>query len=440
MATANYVLLQRITVTDPVASITFSSIPQTGYTDLKIVGSVRNSQGIANTILASFNGSTTNFSTRFIEGDGSSAYSSTNTRWIASSGDTTSTYSNWEVYIPNYTSSNYKSWTTDSVTELNGTTAYTTFIAGLWSDTSAINSITFTQNGSNMREGSSFSLYGIADANITPKTSPKAFGGDIVKTDGTYWYRVFTASGTFKPQVNLTCDYLVVAGGGGSGRGNGTSGGGGAGGLRSTLTATGGGGSVESALSLASGTLYSVAVGAGGAGRSDYYGFNGNNSSFSTIVSIGGGGSGGADPNQNGRAGGSGGGGGEQYGIYGTGGAGTANQGYAGAQGGGSPYRSGGGGGAGAAASSSNANGGAGVQLTVWSTPTGTGASGYYAGGGGAGATTGGTGGAGGGGTGSSSGSGITAGTASTGGGGGGAYVGNGSNGGSGIVIVRYAV
>ena len=57
----------------------------------------------------------------------------------------------------------------------------------------------------------------------------------------------------------LTTNYLVVAGGGGGGgTGSGVTaqscGGGGAGGLRSTVGNTGGGGSLESALTLASGT------------------------------------------------------------------------------------------------------------------------------------------------------------------------------------------
>ena len=63
---------------------------------------------------------------------------------------------------------------------------------------------------------------------------------------------------------SITVDYLVVAGAGGGGGGSG--GGGGAGGLRSTVGATGGGGSLESALSLTLNEIYTVTVGAGGAG------------------------------------------------------------------------------------------------------------------------------------------------------------------------------
>ena len=65
--------------------------------------------------------------------------------------------------------------------------------------------------------------------------------------------------------LGLSVDYLVVAGGAAGGNGN-NAGGGGAGGLRSTVTATGGGGSLESPLTLAFNTSYTVTVGAGGAG------------------------------------------------------------------------------------------------------------------------------------------------------------------------------
>ena len=68
--------------------------------------------------------------------------------------------------------------------------------------------------------------------------------------------------------VNFDVNFLVVAGGGGGGTqipsvNNG--GGGGAGGLQSSVTSTGGGGSLLSAVSLTTGTDYTVTIGAGGA-------------------------------------------------------------------------------------------------------------------------------------------------------------------------------
>lgn len=143
------------------ATIDFISI-SSGFTDLCVKVSARNDTGVAQTILLSLNNSTSSFSQKYIEGAGSGTPASGSVaRWVGSSGDSANIFSNFEMYFPNYTSSNYKSWSTDSVTELNGNPAYATLIAGLWSDTSAINRITLTQSGGNFRQYSSATLYGI---------------------------------------------------------------------------------------------------------------------------------------------------------------------------------------------------------------------------------------------------------------------------------------
>jgi hypothetical protein len=102
---------------------------------------------------------------------------------------------------------------------------------------------------------STFYLYGVSKLGTTPAIVPYATGGDTIMTDGTYWYHAFTSSGTFTPTKGLSCDVLVVAGGGAGGAEL-IGGGGGAGGRYCI-----------SAQSLASGTGYTVTVGAGGAGR-----------------------------------------------------------------------------------------------------------------------------------------------------------------------------
>lgn len=433
----NYVLLETITVgAAGAASVTFNNIPQSGYTDLKLVLSSRFSGGALDAIGVTFNGSSANLSSRRLTGTGTTAVSATyaSNVFIGNSpgpSETANTFSNSEMYIPNYTSSNYKSTSVDAVTENNATAAYTNLEAGLWSNTAAISSITLTPySGTNFAQYTTATIYGIAAVGTTPTIAPKATGGDIIDYDGTYWIHTFLSSGTFTPTLALSCDYLVVAGGGGGGTDGG--GGGGAGGLRSTVTATGGGGSLESKLNLTT-TAYSITVGAGGAATT-----SGSNSVFSTITSTGGGGGGAGVTN--GTSGGSGGGAGIRTK---TGGTGTANQGYAG---GNSTY-DGAAGGGGANASGANAptstdggNGGAGVATSI------TGSSVTYAGGGGgscrySSASTRGLGGAGGGGAGGLISSVGTAGTANTGGGGGGGAANNsslGGAGGSGIVIIRY--
>jgi hypothetical protein len=454
---ANYVLLERIELNNTAASVTFDNIPQSGYTDLKVVVSARTSRSgnPEDEVFIRFNGSTTGYSSRSLFGTGAATSSNTggtaqiNRTWTTANGATSNTFGSMDIYIPNYRGSQNKSVSVDAVSENNATTAYAVLTAGLWSNSAAITSITLLPEvGPNFLAGSTFSLYGLAQVGTTPTIAPKADGGNVIGTDGTYWYHAFLSNGTFTPQVGLSCDYLVVAGGGGGGGSFG--GGGGAGGLRSTVTATGGGGSLESAISVASATPYAITV--GGGGTAGVYsgvftrGGVGSNSTFSTITSTGGGGGGTRDGSQtNGATGGSGGGG--AGGTGNTGASGTTNQGFAGGNGGGAFNSAGGGGGASAlgtsGVSSTGGAGGNGVATSI------TGSSVTYGGGGGGGADysgavpgNGGTGGGGNGG--STAGSPVrtaTAGTANTGGGGGGGGGGlNGTAGGSGIVIIRYLV
>ena len=439
----NYVLLETIELTQSAASVTFDNIPQSGYTDLKVVASYRGTTAQVYEISAlRFNGLNTNLSSRSIEGNGSAASSITNSYIYFGAGDgasaTANTFSNIEAYIPNYTSSNYKSVSIDAVGETNGTTIYSQLTAGLWSSTAAVTSVEIVPTGSFVQY-STFSLYGVADVNTTPVLAPLATGGNIVANDGTYWYHAFLSSGTFTPQTALTCDALVVAGGGGGGTSTG-GGGGGAGGL----------------LAFTSQSLtnqnYAVTVGAGGSGGASVDGTNGSDSQFNslTLVKGGGGGAGAAQTSPRaGLTGGSGGGGssGNTGNNPGAGGSATSEQGNAG----GASTNSSGGGGGGAGqvgASGSTGLGGNGINTySSWASATSTGVSGYYAGGGGGSWYPGGTGrsgGSGGGGTGGNyQGNTQTAGTRGTGGGGGaggGTSTINAQPGGSGIVIIRYAM
>jgi hypothetical protein len=459
MATTMNLIAKQTIGSAGAASVTFSSIPQT-FTDLKLVISSRGTfSALGSSYKLSFNGSDSNFSIRALEGAGSGTPSSfTGTQYVGSAVGATataSTFNNGEIYIPNYTSTaNAKSFSVDAASENNGTEAYADLIAGLWNPgtQAAITSLALTPTSGNFTEFSEFAIYGISSSSTQNQTTPSAIGGDIIRTDGTYWYHQFLYSGTFTPLKNLTCDYLVVAGGGGGGS---LGGGGGGGGLRSSISPTGGGGSAESALSVTGGSSITVTVGAGGVfGTSFNAGSSGVNSVLSTITSTGGGG-GGANGSPNTSTGAKSGGSGGGAGNASAGASGEANQGFGGGSAPGLANASGsGGGGAGAAGTNSAGGtnvaggaGGTGVSNSI------TGSSVAYAGGGGGGGrndgggnTAGGSATQGGGAGGSSSDSPVSiAGTANTGGGGGGGgYNGgsgrSGANGGSGIVIVRYAV
>ena len=445
----NYILLETIALTQSAASVTFDNLPTSGYTDLKVVMSARTDSTSPN-IFFSINGSTSTFTSRALYGDGASAASTSAVPRIVSyasiSTNTASTFGNTEIYIPNYRSSNNKSFSVDTVSENNATTAYTGLFAGLWSTVSAITSLTFTPDSGNFVANSTFSLYGIAALGTTPVLAPKATGGNSIENDGTYWIHTFTSSGTFIPQVGLTCDYLVVAGGGGAGgvfNASGVGAGGGAGGYRTSI-----GGSP---LTLTQSTAYNVTVGAGGTGGPGQtpVATNGVDSVFATITSTGGG-FGESTQNAQSGSGGSGGGGSSSTSGIGSGNTPSTSpsQGNNGGAGiGTGNFPSGGGGGAGAVGGNASVSvggvGGAGVANSISGTSV------TYAGGGGGGiynSGTGGAGGAGGGGAAGAPGLPGTSGTANTGGGGGGASsavsggTDAGGNGGSGIIIIRYPI
>ena len=444
-----YVALETVTLTSPVSSVTFnvSGLP---YTDLVIVAQAKSSTAgsSVNSYRMRFNGlSTALYSNTSIQPSGSSSSSTRDTNssemYVGLLNQTSANPESSIIHIMNYANTNvFKTVLARGASTAGSVNA----IVGLWRSTAAITSIELFMTSATLT--GTFSLYGIANAD---QGAAKATGGMITE-DSQYWYHTFGASGTFTPKQALTCDYLVVAGGGGGGR---DGGGGGAGGLRSTVTATGGGGSLESAISVLSGTPYSITVGGGGNGGSTgVAATNGVNSVFSTITSTGGGGGGGDTGTATGFSGGSGGGTKRDTTDNTGGGARTVNQGFAGGVGCGTSFGgAGGGGGAGAAggkgvstgtsAGERGGAGGNGVTISI------TGTSVTYAGGGGganfgsAVVPLGGTGGGGNGGAqnfvgGQSNPTAPTVGTANTGGGGGGGAI-VGANGGSGIVVIRYA-
>jgi hypothetical protein len=448
----NMVAIQTVTVgSGGAASIEFASIPQT-YTDLVLHFSGRGTQtaGVVADIDLQFNSSTANFSRRTLRGSGSAASSTSASdnygAAVTGNSATASTFGSWQIYIPNYTSSNNKSFSIDTVTENNATEAWQYMLAGLWSNSAAISNIKVVPQTGTWMQYSTATLYGVTSAAYGAKAT-----GGIITSDADYYYHTFLASGTFTPTQSLTADCLVIAGGGGGG-GEYYGGGGGAGGLLAytsqSLTAQN----------------YTITVGAGGAGGATgaNKGGNGNNSQFGSLTASTGGGGGGNYQSVAGNNGGSGGGGGG--GNSSTGGTGTSGQGSAGGTGAPTQANTGAGAGGGGAtavggngSTSQGGTGGAGSSsYSSWGSATGIGqnSSGtyYYAGGGGGGSGTGnnpvntrGAGGLGGGGNGDGWNNGPTlvagsAGTAYTGGGGGGGSAGSaGYAGGSGVIIVRYA-
>jgi hypothetical protein len=163
-----YKLISSNVLSTSTTSISFSSIPQT-YTDLVIRTNIRtDNTGSGNGFSVYLNGSTTSASRTIIYGDGSTAAtlrSSTAPGGLVNgTTETANTFAGTEVYIPNYGGSTYKPVSTLSVMENNANFAYISAGIGLWSNTSAVTSITLTSGVGNFIATSSFYLYGIKNS------------------------------------------------------------------------------------------------------------------------------------------------------------------------------------------------------------------------------------------------------------------------------------
>jgi hypothetical protein len=167
-----YEAIARVTVgSGGAANMTFSSIPAT-YTDLLVKVSARTDRSDWNdNSIVRFNADTgNNYSSRRLNGSGTTVESSSNTSqdgfyYLNFNGATTTsnTFSNNEMYIPNYTSSNQKSFSAERVVENNSATDnMIAIIAGIWTGTAAITSISIAPfYGTNFVQYSTATLYGI---------------------------------------------------------------------------------------------------------------------------------------------------------------------------------------------------------------------------------------------------------------------------------------
>lgn len=173
MSYSTYRKIQTVTVTaTTAAAMEFTSIPQT-FDDLQIFISARTSRtaDIRDDIQVTFNANTSNYSVRVIRGSGSAAISQTgaissalNRMDSPSATATGSTFGSVSIYVPNYTSNNNKSVSIDATMENNATESYMYLNAGLWSNTSAITSITLKPEVSSFVTNSTATLYGIKRA------------------------------------------------------------------------------------------------------------------------------------------------------------------------------------------------------------------------------------------------------------------------------------
>jgi len=180
MASNTFTLIASSTVgSGGAASIDFTSIPGT-YTDLVLKISARSDRPdyFTNFTNIRFNGSTTGYSYRNLVAQAANSPISQNSSSLGyaylgytnQTNNNANTFSNLEVYIPNYAGSTNKSFSSDSVMEANDTTNNNMgFFASLWSNTAAITSIKLAAGNANFSDYnflqySTAYLYGIKNS------------------------------------------------------------------------------------------------------------------------------------------------------------------------------------------------------------------------------------------------------------------------------------
>jgi hypothetical protein len=172
---ATYKLIASNTLSTSASSVTFSAIPGT-YTDLVLKYSARTDNTTPRDVRVRLSGITTSqYSSTDLRATNATASSvrSSNQVFmefnnaIGGSDSTANTFSNNELYFPNYISSTNKPVSNFGVVESNHATDdynYLHATAGLWRNTGAITSIELYLGSNNFVSGSSFFLYGIKNS------------------------------------------------------------------------------------------------------------------------------------------------------------------------------------------------------------------------------------------------------------------------------------
>lgn len=165
-----YSKLAEVTLTGSSSTIDINNIPQ-NYNDLILKVSCRvGSGGNVSRIRARFNKDSANSYTNrlvyqlngTVGSEASGASPGITYFYAVANTASASTFSSAELYIPNYSGNTLKSVSSDAVTETNGSDVILAINAGLWSNTSPINSISIEDaNGYSFVQHSTATLYGV---------------------------------------------------------------------------------------------------------------------------------------------------------------------------------------------------------------------------------------------------------------------------------------
>jgi len=165
---ATYTLIASTTIPSATAAYTFNTIPGT-YTDLKLIWSVKASNGCDGSI--TFNSVTSGYNYRSIfdvnrttgspETYGGNVTNSCVVQYFQSN-----LFNAGAMYVTNYATATQKSiWTDSTRPNLTSTSDFSLVpMSHNWNNTATITSLTFTLNSANIEPNSQFSLYGIKNS------------------------------------------------------------------------------------------------------------------------------------------------------------------------------------------------------------------------------------------------------------------------------------
>jgi hypothetical protein len=152
--------------------LSFNNIPQ-DYTDLKIIVCARSAfASTTNDLLVYVNNNQTisSYSQTGLSAAGTSSGSAKQTglagfwsQYVPAANSTANTFGNTEIYIPNYSTSQFKQIVVDSTSENNSSTGnFLVFNAHLYRSHTPITQLSLTLGGQTIVQHSTFTLYGIS--------------------------------------------------------------------------------------------------------------------------------------------------------------------------------------------------------------------------------------------------------------------------------------
>lgn len=158
-------LIQSRTVTTATGSISFTDIPAT-YTDLKILYTGKTNDTAAQGSAMTYNAGASSVASKYIIGDGANpGTGNLNYMYVGSAWGTNGTanlFSASEIYIPNYTSSQIKSYICMNAAEKQDPTSFSNVIVGRDTGiTAPLTSITLFPVANSWITNCTFYLYGI---------------------------------------------------------------------------------------------------------------------------------------------------------------------------------------------------------------------------------------------------------------------------------------